>query len=852
MAVSDNMQQAIDEYGSANSPYASLQDYLMNQPVYDRGPREAPNPYAMNKVTVRGPSTEDLLASQYKTIMDQQQVADDAAAAARQTEINSLRDLLKEDLSTSEAAAASERSDLTKSLEQRISDMRSGVDAETGILRQQGVDERAAMSAEQKRISDLVQKNIDQTAADLVASEERVRTAQTEAIGSLEDRQGSLIGDIEERISGLGESLNSTKEKINADLDARDAQLTGDQKTAAEAIRAEIDAVRESLGTVQEEIQTENKSQLEALKNERETLLGNIEANVESLKENIEGLPVDQIQEEIDNLREESDSLKNTSSDERKQLFDQMQALRDGMLTNDQVNSSIAEAMQSGTLTPDQINTAIESLKQDVEGKIGSLAPMQSLEMLQQEVETVAESTSALGSEMDLLQKVVEGRATREDLAKLSKSLEGNFAGIQALQKAMEGRATNEDLAILQESVSTKASEADLLALRESLGTRAGQSDLDELRAALEGSNAQIAGLSGQMLDPELIERQRVAAIQAAMDPIEAQRQAAIQAAIDPIEAQRQAAIQAAMDPIAGQRQEAISGAINPLQAQLQALQQQMPQEVDVDALRKSIMEEMKNQYGGGNVNVGQVAVESGLVNTPSGSSSSASANISDGQADRLGLFDEAAGQIAGSFEAVPQQPAPVSPAPVSSGVTANDILKMSVGIMPTDMDYDLNNDGRISSRDALLFQKNAIKQAPAPVQPLPPSVIPSVPMPTPVPTKTPGVGYVSGSRPTDYGMGNFRELNPRVGEPFASQAPPPVMPFAPPVKTPGVGYVSGSNPVDYGGGKFRELNPRSAPIRMPAVPFAPPEPELQNPALMNPVVPTAFYKKPQRLRRRF
>ena len=667
MAVSDNMQQAIDEYGSADSPYASLQDYLMNQPVYARGPREAPNPYAMNKVTVQGPNTEDLLASQYKTIMDQQQVADDAAAAARQTEINSLRDLLKEDLSTSEAAAASERSDLTKSLEQRISDMRSGVDAETAILRQQGVDERAAMSAEQKRISDLVQKNIDQTAADLAASEERVRTAQTEAIGSLEDRQGSLIGDIEERISGLGESLNSTKEKINADLDARDAQLTGDQKSAAEAIQAEIDAVRESLGTVQDEIQTENKSQLEALKNERETLLGNIEANVESLKENIDGLPVDQIQEEIDNLREESDSLKNTASDERKQLFDQMQALRDGMLTNDQVNSSIAEAMQSGTLTPDQINTAIESLKQDVEGKIGSLAPMQSLEMLQQEVETVAGSTSALGSEMDLLQKAVEGRATTEELA--------------ALQEMMKG------------------------------------------------TTSQIQDLQSQMLDPNEIAAQRQADIQAAIDPIEAQRQAAIQAAIDPIEAQRQAAIQAAMDPIAGQRQEAISGAINPLQAQLQALQQQMPQEVDVDALRKSIMEEMKNQsgggapvspapvspapVGGGNVNVGEVAVESGIVNTPSGSSPSASANVSDGQADRLGLFDEAAGRIAGSFEAVPQQPAPVSPAPVSPapvspGVTANDILQMSVGKMPSNMEYDINKDGRISSRDALLFQKNA------------------------------------------------------------------------------------------------------------------------------------------------
>jgi hypothetical protein len=496
MAVSDNMQQAVDEYGSSASPYSSLQDYLMQRPVYDRGSREAPNPYSMNKVTVEGPNTEDLLSTQYQKIMDEQKAADQASATARKGEIDSLRDLLRQDISTAEEAAASERSGLTKTLEDRINELQTGVDAETSALRQQGIDERSALTTEQKRISDLIQQNIDQTASDLAASEERVRAAQTEAIGSLEDRQGSLIGDIDARISELGATLNSTQEQINADLDERDAQLTGAQKSAAEAVQSEIDFVRESLGTIQSEIQTENKAQLEALRNERSTLLGNIEASVTNLQENIASLPVDELQTEINRLKTESESLKSTGSDERKQLFEKMEALRDGMLTNDQVNASIAEAMESGTLTPDQINTAIESLKSDVEGKIGGLASTQSLDQLQTDVASVSASTADLGSEIELL------------------------------QKAMEGSASSEELAALQES--------------------------------LKGTTTQIADLQGQMLDPS---------------------------------------------QIAEQRQEAITGAINPIQEQIAALQGQIPGEVDVDALRQSIIDELKTQTpppGGG------------------------------------------------------------------------------------------------------------------------------------------------------------------------------------------------------------------------------------------------------------
>ena len=59
------------------------------------------------------------------------------------------------------------------------------------------------------------------------------------------------------------------------------------------------------------------------------------------------------------------------------------------------------------------------------------------------------------------------------------------------------------------------------------------------------------------------------------------------------------------MNPIAQQRQEAITGAINPIQAQIEELRGSIPaqQNIDIDALRQSIIDELKTQTpapGGG------------------------------------------------------------------------------------------------------------------------------------------------------------------------------------------------------------------------------------------------------------
>ena len=523
MAEPTDLSRAQDEYGSSVSPYAALNDYLMQRPVYNRGPREAPAAPTMRKLEALPP--EQLLADQYRKIMEEQEAANKASSAASQAEIDKLETLLREEISTSADAASSQRSAMTTALENRIKELQAGVDAEAAALRQQGLDERSTISTEQQRISDMVQANMDQTSADLAAQEERVRAAQAAAIGSLEDKQGSLIGDINTRIGELGASLNDTTAQINIDLDARDAALTGSQKSAAEAIQQQIDAVKGDLVTIQGDIETENAAQLQALRGERETLIGNIEANVEALKDNISILPIDDLQSQIQSLREETEALKGIASEERKDLFLQMEALRDGALTNDQVNTSIAQAMEAGTLSPDQINTAIDALKADVEGRIGGLASMESLNQLQEAVAGAATASTKLGVDIETMQKALDGTATKEELAAIQESLTG---------------ATG--------SFDTRFSE-----------------------------------LQKQMLNPDDVAKQRADAIAAAMDPLAAQRQEAIAAA---------------MNPIGAQRQEAITGAINPIQAQIDALKGSVgtQQDIDVDALRKSIIDEINAQ----------------------------------------------------------------------------------------------------------------------------------------------------------------------------------------------------------------------------------------------------------------
>ena len=381
MAISSDLQAAQDEYGSSASPYASLSDYLMQRPAYDRGARAAPAAPTMRTLDAITPDTDQLLANQYEKIMAEQRDAQEASAAARQTEIDSLRDLLREDLATSEQAALGERSELSKSLEAQIEDMRRGVDAETIDLRQAGLDERAALARQ------------------IEEGDKLVREAQVQAIGDLEDRQGSLVGDLKERIGSLSSDLSS----INSVIDQNYSELINIQETSSGATQeqisginqeleslsgtqSEIDALNQQLETLYEDVDAGNVDQSELLRGEVSDLISGLEGKIGGIQENLGALPIDQIQAELATVNDQTAAFQQAidiAGTERTDLAARIEALQAAGLTQDDL-SGLSESIASQRQT--DITSALDPVQQQIEALRGQIPGEVDTEALRKQI----------------------------------------------------------------------------------------------------------------------------------------------------------------------------------------------------------------------------------------------------------------------------------------------------------------------------------------------------------------------------------------------------------------------------------------------------------------------------------
>ena len=392
MAESD-LSRAQDEYGSAASPYADLSSYLMQRPVYDRGTRADPVGPTMRTLDAIQPSTEDLLAKQYEEIMAEQTAANEAAGLARQTEINALRDALREELASSEDAALSQRSDLTTALEGRIDELRRGVDAETLGLRQAGLDERAELARQ------------------IEEGDKLVREAQTAAIGDLSDRQGSLIGDLKTRIGSLSGDLtdiNSVIESNFQDLlnkqQSSAAELSSVQQAAQTATeqelqalgqqagsaqdeigsinqqleslggtQAEIDSLNQQLETLYTDVDSGNAAQSEAIRSETADLISALEQQIGGVAENLGALPIELIQTQLATINDQTaqfQSAVDSATSERANLASMIDALQTGALSQEDLTSlSQSIAQQRGT----DISSALDPLQEQITSLQGQI-----------------------------------------------------------------------------------------------------------------------------------------------------------------------------------------------------------------------------------------------------------------------------------------------------------------------------------------------------------------------------------------------------------------------------------------------------------------------------------------------
>ena len=527
-------------------------------------------------------------------IIQAQEASEARQISARDAALAELRQEVEQETASAAAAQAAERSEVVKALEERLTGVKESLQAESETLKAQGIEERANIKAEQQKLVDTLQSNIDKAKEELADSQQRVKEAQDQAIGSLEDRQTSLIDDVKSRISDLGSTLTDTKQEINQELDRRDEQLTGSQKAAAEAVQGEIDSVRNDLVAIQSDIEAETKSQTDALRTERENLLGNIENSVAVLKGNIEGLPIEDIQARLNELKTETDNLVGTASEQRQDLFRQIEALKEGQISEGQVSESIQNALRDGTLTPEQIDSALDNLR----AELGD-ARSAEIENLRAATET---GRADLSSQISALNNALEGRASAEDLARLQRAFEGRGQDL--------GRVTE----ALQQGVTQRGS------LRETI---------EALRSDFEG-RGQDLGRVTDALQQGVTQRgtlgEQIQALQAAQ--------------LDPAKIEQQ-------------RQAAITGAIDPISQQIEQLRGEIPQQqqIDVDALRQQIRDEIMGSLPPQRVAQPVVSAGVGADGMPSSQSSvvepdmggydtAASMNVSDGRADQMGYFD--------------------------------------------------------------------------------------------------------------------------------------------------------------------------------------------------------------------
>ena len=436
MAESDlrletDLDRAAAEYASATSPFAELQNYLLEQPVFDRDPRTQASGLPTLRSLDRPEYDQEALAQQYQDLITAQREAEEAQKQEREKAIADLRTAIAEQTATAAEAAAGERSALSAALEGRIQEAREAAAAEV---------------------------------AD----------------------QGTIIGDLKDRIGGLTQDLGGISQTIREEQDKLSAELRESQAGAVDLIQGRINSLNDELAGVSQAVETETAAQSEALRGEREQIVSDLESRIGTLRDQIENLPLNEIQSQIEGITTQSQNFADTARTERERL------------------------------------------------------------------------------EADL-RAALEGRAGREEFETLKQEYERTGG-------------------MLQDAITQQTQRGERLA-------------------------EQIGALQAAQLDPAQIEQQRAAAI---------------------------------------------TGAIDPIQAQIEKLRGEIPQQIDVEALRKQITQEVLAGMPQATTNVQAPAVSVGPgpggmdPYGQGGSNMAANMNVSDGVADRMGYFER------GIYDSVP------------------------------------------------------------------------------------------------------------------------------------------------------------------------------------------------------
>jgi predicted nucleic acid-binding Zn-ribbon protein len=348
----------------------------------------------------------------------------------------------------------------------------------------------------------------------------------------------------------------------------------------------------------------------------------------------------------------ETEALRQAGVDERAGLLRQIeegdrlvreaQTAAIGDLTDRQ--GSLIGDLQSriGTLSTDltDINSVIEQNFTDLVARQEESAS--SLSAIQEAAQTATDQElGILGQQAERVQDEIGG------LGQQLESLSGTQNEIDSLNQQLESLYTDVESGNAAQSETIRSETAQLISgLEQQIGGLAdnlGALPIESIQAQLATVNDQTAQFK-QAVDSAAGER---ADLSARLEALQASglTQEDLSSLSQNIAGQRQADIAAALDPIAQQRQTAITSAIDPIQQQIEALRGEIPQQqnIDVEALRQQITDQVMSQLPQQQTTAPAETTTPPITVEPEGDASAAAMNLSDGQADALGLFDDPA-----------------------------------------------------------------------------------------------------------------------------------------------------------------------------------------------------------------
>ena len=268
------VDRAADEYASAQSPYAGLQDYLLNRPVFDRGTRPSVQMPQIRRLDRPDFTARDQRRN-YEKMLQQQRSQEQAASQERAQAIDALKQELGAERKTDLGRISRNIGDTKSELEELLEGLKTGVG-----------------------------ENLTETKTDL-----------TQKIDTLQ--------------SGLG----TVKENIAQELEKQKDTLTEADKTSADNLQGQIDGLNQEFTTLSDDIKTETGEQTDLLREEREQLITDLNAKITDISGSVEGLPITDLETKFENLQADADAIKETSSDEKKALSEQIEALKESLAT---------------------------------------------------------------------------------------------------------------------------------------------------------------------------------------------------------------------------------------------------------------------------------------------------------------------------------------------------------------------------------------------------------------------------------------------------------------------------------------------------------------------------------------